>query len=201
MSLQVGNTGLSDLPRRWDVLESFMAQQGYKTFVEVGCKEGRTTGHILKTIPDSRVIAIDPWIVQEKTQDPTKETYEKWDFEDIEKQFWENVGENKDRVEMMRMTSEVAAQHCAIPNMENRSAQFDLIFIDALHDYEHVKQDIGLWWPKVRVGGILAGHDFNHRWPGCERAVAESFNLMHVGVAPDSVWFVIKVHEDQYRGA
>lgn len=75
----------------------------------------------------------------------------------------------------------------------------DLIFIDALHDYEHVKQDIALWWPKVRIGGILAGHDFNHKWPGCERAVAESFDLMQVGVAPDSVWFVMKVSEDQFR--
>jgi predicted O-methyltransferase YrrM len=193
MSLQVGNTGLSDLPRRWDVLESFMAQQGYKTFVEVGCKEGRTTGHILKTIPDSRVIAIDPWIVQEKSKDPTKETYADWDFEDIEKQFWENVGENKDRCTMERMTSQQFA--------EGNPNQYDLVFVDALHDYENVKADIRAYWPLVRVGGILAGHDFNHRWPGCERAVAESFNLMHVGVAPDSVWFVIKVHEDQYRGA
>jgi predicted O-methyltransferase YrrM len=213
MSLQVGNTGLSDLPRRWDVLESFMAQQGYKTFVEVGCKEGRTTGHILKTIPDARVIAIDPWMAQEKSKDPTKETYADWDFADIEKQFWENVGENKDRCTMERMTSEQASDEWAkrapagwsfvegTTYGETKPNQADLIFIDALHDYEHVKQDIGLWWPKVRVGGILAGHDFNHRWPGCERAVAESFNLMHVGVAPDSVWFVIKVHEDQYRGA
>jgi predicted O-methyltransferase YrrM len=194
MSLQVG-TGISQGPRRWDILASFMTQQGYTSFIEVGCKEGRTTGHILKSVPNAHVTAIDPWIVQEKSSDPTKETYENWDFEKIQKEFWDNVGENKDRCQMLRMTSEEAA------TMPGFNSQFDLIFIDALHDYEHVKQDIGLWWPKVRVGGILAGHDFNHRWPGCERAVAESFNLMHVGVAPDSVWFVIKVAEEQYRGA
>jgi predicted O-methyltransferase YrrM len=192
MSLQVG-TGISDGPRRWDILSSFMLQQSYKTFVEVGCKEGRTTGHILKTVPDSRVIAIDPWITQEKSKDPTKETYEDWDFEKIEKTFWENVGENKDRCTMERMTSQQFA--------EGNPNQYDLVFIDALHDYENVKADIRAYWPLVRIGGIMAGHDFNHRWPGCERAVAESFNLMHVGVAPDSVWFVIKVAEDQYRGA
>jgi predicted O-methyltransferase YrrM len=197
MSLQVGNSAISNMPRRWDVLESFMIQQGYKTFVEVGCKEGRTTGHILKSVPDARVIAIDPWITQEKSADPTKETYEDWDFQKIEKEFWSNVGENKALLEMWRETSEQAASHF----LERTLWPADLVFIDALHDYEHVKQDIGLWWPKVRIGGILAGHDFNHRWPGCERAVAESFNLMHVGVAPDSVWFVIKIHEDQYRGA
>lgn len=198
MSLQVGNTGLIDQPRRWDVLASFMLDQGYKTFVEVGCKEGRTAGHILKTVPDSRVIAIDPWLKQEKSADPTKETYQDWDFGDIERQFWENVGESRARCLMARMTSEAAAADLDVRGEIAGAA--DLVFVDALHDYEHVKQDIALWWPKVRIGGILAGHDFNHKWPGVERAVAESFDLMHVGVAPDSVWFVIKVSEDQYRG-
>lgn len=195
-----GNTGLVDQPRRWDVLAGFMLQQGYNTFVEVGCKEGRTTGHILKTVPDSRVIAIDPWIAQEKSTDPTKETYKDWDFAKIEAEFWANVGEHKDRCTMLRLTSEEAVDRPAHGDWKFLKQPADLIFIDALHDYEHVKQDIGLWWPKVRVGGILSGHDFNHRWPGCERAVAESFSLMHVGVAPDSVWFVVKVAEDQYRG-
>lgn len=200
MSLQVGSTGLMDGPRRWDVLAGFMLTQGYKTFVEVGAKEGRTTGHILKNVPEAQVIAIDPWIKQEKSADPTKETYEAWDFEKIEREFWENVGEHKERCEMLRMTSAQAARFDEFDEDRPNTSK-DIIFIDALHDYEHVKQDIALWWPKVRIGGILSGHDFNHKWPGCERAVAESFDLMHVGVAPDSVWFVIKVSEDQFRGA
>lgn len=203
MTLQVGSTGLMDGPRRWDIISGLMLEQGYKTFVEVGCKEGRTTGHILKTVPDSRVIAIDPWIVQDATNDPTKETYASWDFSKIEAEFWANVGENKDRCTMMRAFSDTAVwadagvcngQYIDIPQY------FDLVFIDALHDYEHVKQDIALWWPRVRIGGILSLHDFNHRWPGVERAVAESFDLMHVGVAPDSVAFVVKVAEEQFRG-
>lgn len=193
MTLQTG-TGIMGGPRRWDILASFMLEQGYKTFVEVGCKEGRTTGHILKTVPDSRVVAIDPWIVQEATHDPTKETYADWDFSQIEAEFWENVGDNKDgRCDFYRKTSEEASWLF-------HKGFADLIFIDALHDYEHVKQDIALWWPKVRIGGILSLHDFNHKWPGVERAVAESFDLMQVGVAPDSVAFILKTSEDQFRG-
>lgn len=202
MALQVGSTGLMDGPRRWDILSGLMLEQGYKTFVEIGCKEGRTTGHILNTVPDSRVIAIDPWMMQEKSDDPTKETYQSWDFQQIERTFWENVGEHKDRCGMYRKTSVLAAADW------DRNAELgwnpelaDLVFIDALHDYEHVKQDIALWWPKVRIGGILALHDFNHKWPGVERAIAESFDLMHIGVAPDSVAFIVKTFEEQFRGA
>jgi len=35
-------------------------------------------------------------------------------------------------------------------------------FIDAAHDYESVSQDLAAWGPKVREGGILAGHDAQH---------------------------------------
>lgn len=47
----------------------------------------------------------------------------------------------------------------------------DLIFIDADHTYEHVKQDIEDWKPKLSPGGILAGDDYGH--PGVRKAVDE----------------------------
>merc|ERR1711907_912810 len=31
---------------------------------------------------------------------------------------------------------------------------------DARHDFAGVVADIRAWWPKVRMGGIFAGHDF-----------------------------------------
>eukprot|EP01004_Peranema_trichophorum_P009145 NODE_7890_length_731_cov_22.569079_g7275_i0.p1 GENE.NODE_7890_length_731_cov_22.569079_g7275_i0~~NODE_7890_length_731_cov_22.569079_g7275_i0.p1 ORF type:complete len:173 (+),score=27.31 NODE_7890_length_731_cov_22.569079_g7275_i0:72-590(+) len=36
----------------------------------------------------------------------------------------------------------------------------DFIYIDARHDYEGVSEDLRLYWPKLRKGGILAGHDY-----------------------------------------
>ncbi len=35
----------------------------------------------------------------------------------------------------------------------------DLVFIDADHRFNSVKQDILNWYPKVKVDGILCGHD------------------------------------------
>jgi hypothetical protein len=192
---QAGVAPLVDMPRRWDVIASFMLEQGYKTLVEVGCKEGRTTGHVLKNVPDSRVIAVDPWCAMPDQKTVAGgETYEEWDFAKIEAEFWQNVGEHKGRCDMRRMTSEA----CAVEN-QDPMLQADVVFIDAAHDYENVKADIRRWWPLVRPGGMLIGHDFNHKWPGVERAVAESFDLMRVGVAPDSLWFVLKTGDTDVR--
>lgn len=37
---------------------------------------------------------------------------------------------------------------------------FDFVYIDANHSLASAREDIALWWPKVKAGGILAGHDY-----------------------------------------
>jgi hypothetical protein len=34
------------------------------------------------------------------------------------------------------------------------------VYIDAQHHYDAVKQDIHLWYPKVKGGGVISGHDY-----------------------------------------
>jgi predicted O-methyltransferase YrrM len=53
---------------------------------------------------------------------------------------------------------------------------FDLIFLDAMHTYEDVKNDIGRWWKHLRANGIMAFHDYGHdHFPGVKQAVDEVF--------------------------
>jgi len=49
----------------------------------------------------------------------------------------------------------------------------DLLFIDASHEYEDVKNDIILWSPKVK--GVISGHDYCDAWPGVLKAVDELY--------------------------
>jgi SAM-dependent methyltransferase len=46
----------------------------------------------------------------------------------------------------------------------------DAVFIDGAHDRKSVAADLRAWWPKVKPGGELAGHDFD--WPSVRQAVA-----------------------------
>lgn len=51
----------------------------------------------------------------------------------------------------------------------------DFVFIDADHSYGSVRADIAAWLPKVKSGGIIAGHDFAPEFPGVIQAVSEAF--------------------------
>jgi hypothetical protein len=52
-----------------------------------------------------------------------------------------------------------------------------LIYIDALHEYNAIRNDIRSWWPKLKRGGCMSGHDYSqHHWPGVYRAVNEFVN-------------------------
>lgn len=37
---------------------------------------------------------------------------------------------------------------------------FDYIYVDARHDYKGVSEDLVAWWPKLKDGGVFAGHDY-----------------------------------------
>lgn len=55
-------------------------------------------------------------------------------------------------------------------------SSLDFVFIDGNHDYETVKNDLISWFPKVKNGGIIAGHDFEVKFDGVYKAVKEFFN-------------------------
>jgi len=40
---------------------------------------------------------------------------------------------------------------------------FDFIYLDADHTYEGISKDLECWYPKLKVGGILSGHDYIER--------------------------------------
>mmetsp|Transcript_30064 Transcript_30064/g.57742 ORF Transcript_30064/g.57742 Transcript_30064/m.57742 type:complete len:327 (-) Transcript_30064:515-1495(-) len=69
------------------------------------------------------------------------------------KQALENVAAYKDVAVILRNTTLEAAAMI-------EDGTVDFVYVDARHDYASVMQDLEAWWPKLRRGGILAGHDY-----------------------------------------
>jgi predicted O-methyltransferase YrrM len=117
---------------------------------EIGVMKGNFSAAILREWPGRELLSVDPWEEVPENADHARR----------------NLAEFGERSRIMPMTSEAAAR--LVPD-----GGLDFAYIDALHDYESVKRDIEAWFPKIRPGGILAGHDYPE--PGVRAAVDEFF--------------------------
>lgn len=68
-----------------------------------------------------------------------------------------------------------------------------IVYLDAAHTYEAVKEDIKAWWPKVAPGGWLIGDDW--MWDGVRKAVEEAFPEDQIEIATTGypAWCVRKI--------
>jgi predicted O-methyltransferase YrrM len=67
-------------------------------------------------------------------------------------------------------------------------AQFDNIYIDAIHSYEACKHDIELSLPLLKPGGVISGHDYVEQTKGVAIAVEEMFPTAPLNIFADSSW-------------
>ena len=49
----------------------------------------------------------------------------------------------------------------------------DFVYIDANHEYDYVSKDIKLYYPKIKTGGFIGGHDIDN--PKVIRAVTDFY--------------------------
>jgi hypothetical protein len=142
--------------------------------VEIGVAEGYHAFKCLKTIPDiTHLTLVDPY--QKYISDGCA-----LDYSSVEKEMLKRL-KPFSNVTFLKETSEIASKR--FPNNF-----FYYVYIDANHDYEHTLQDITLWYPKVKKGGVIGGHDFSGHYPGVAKAViefAEKNNLKIYGQGAD----------------
>jgi len=72
--------------------------------------------------------------------------------------------------------------------------ELDFVYIDGCHTYEGVKRDIDLFYPKVKVGGFIGGHDFNKLHFNINKAVVEfaKKNSLEIFTGSYDDWWTVK---------
>lgn len=137
----------------------------YGKFVEIGTWLGQSAAFMAVEIANSKknidFFCVDTWNGSEEHQEDKRIKENK-----LYETFLNNISPISEYIIPMRMTSEQASKHF-------KDESLDFVFIDANHEYEEVKKDIIAWYPKVKKGGIFAGHDYSDTWQGVVKAVNE----------------------------
>jgi len=119
-------------------------------FVELGCFQGASTIYLAKLIKDAGksivIYAVDKW---ENSIAPGVEG-------SIFHEFWGNVmiAGVEQFIRPIQADSADAAKLFA-------DGSVDFCFIDADHSYNGFKRDLEGWFPKIKSGGWIGGHDYN----------------------------------------
>ena len=126
-------------------------------FVEVGAWFGKSTNHLAKKIRESKknihFTTVDTW---KGTDDEDIHQTIVGSFSgDIFYEFIDNTiySNNYGQIETIKDTSRNAAN-----NFANNS--IDYIMLDAGHSYDALKDDLKVWYNKVKPGGIVSGDDY-----------------------------------------
>lgn len=145
--------------------------------IEIGSYAGESAELFVASGAFSTLYCIDPW---EMGYDPNDTTAGDG-LPIAESEFDKRFRNNPVVVKVKRYSSD-AAQMFA-------DGAIDFIYIDGDHRYEHVKEDLELYVPKIKPGGIIAGHDYGGpSTPGVKQAVDEYFGEKPVSLYTDRSW-------------
>lgn len=157
---------------------------------EVGVWKGEFSQEIINKLDPISLFLIDPWRFessypdalyggsQVKNQQGMDETYES-----VKKRYNKNY-----RIKILRMDS-IKASKCFSDEF------FDWVYLDANHSYEFIKQDLELWFPKIKNRGVLYGDDFDviGWWNnGVTKAVDEFVNENNLNLEIKNNQFIIR---------
>lgn len=145
---------------------------GFKTGVELGVRRGDFSAAVLGVWPASRYVLVDAWMqlysrqyVTDRFDQNLRDTLHKRIVRGGCTETFEAAATASRCGTVVQLCRNWTHVHvCA---QQFSAGEFDFVYVDALHDYKGALRDISIWWPKLRPGGIMAGHDYmdvNSSW-------------------------------------
>jgi predicted O-methyltransferase YrrM len=159
------------------IFEKLIKERRPKRIIEVGSLFGASAIHMGELLKrnkiDAELTCVDTFLGSRETFFEFRE-YREAMLRDRRYSFFEEFLGNieqagfKDLINPFCQTSTNAARI-----LTELGAKFDLIYIDASHEYLDVLNDLRLWHPLLADGGVLIGDDFEDPWYGIIRAAME----------------------------
>ena len=135
---EIPDCGRNDLPQ-------FFKEMGFKVGAEIGVARGQFSEIIAKE--GLKLYCVDPYMA-----------YDEYDAPDVQERLDKEYEEAKERLSKYDCSIIRKKSMDAVKDFEDGS--LDFVYIDGHHAFTFVANDIHEWSKKVRVGGVIAGHDF-----------------------------------------
>lgn len=119
--------------------------------VEVGTHRGEFATQLLRKWKGRQLYCVDNWASGYDKGDPASNGNRTEDFVEYRKATRDY--RTASRVTTIREDEETAVDRFA-------GGSLDFAYLDANHQPDNVYESLRRWWPKIKTGGILAGHDF-----------------------------------------
>lgn len=155
------------------------------TGIEVGSFQGESTKLFFNHLDIKRLYSIDPYTDNYDTTDGTS-------FQDMKK-----VKHNfryrlaKEIKEKRLITLEMSADKAYHAFKTQRlDKDIDFIYIDGCHKYFHFVNDLKTFSNLVRPGGLICGHDYNHK--DIQIGLERYFGRPPEKIYDDQSWFYVK---------
>ena len=123
------------------------------TGCEVGVQDGHFSVTLLKRWRGSLLYSIDPW----REFEPSKYLDVANQQQAVQDRIYEGA---RNRLRKFGERSVIIRSTSAEGATQFAEGQLDFVYIDANHSYDAVVEDIRLWYPNLKPGGVLAGHDY-----------------------------------------
>ena len=127
-------------------------QQKLKIGAEIGVAYGKFSEFLLKNSKLELLVSVDP-------------------FDKNITEYYCDGSETAARLLPYGKRSTLIKATGAEASKQFSDSYFDFIYIDGDHRGEIVTQDLEAWYPKLKTGGIFAGHDYCDPQPGVKGAV------------------------------
>jgi hypothetical protein len=163
------------------------------TVVEVGVWRGEFGLELMAAFPGCNYVGVDPYALYENYTDKPGHEFNGQDQLDSLYNRVLHLVESQGGT-LLRDFSVSAAK-----TFNDRS--IDVVYLDGDHKYQAVSADIQAWWPKIRSGGILAGHDYIERShveefgviPAVQEFLArEGIEIFYITGEPYATWWTVK---------
>jgi hypothetical protein len=144
--------GVPTFKTRFGLPKLLDKEEGFHRGIELGVQEGKFSYWTLMHWTNcTEYHLVDLWGHQENYEDVANVDQASQDK--IYQLAMRDLEEYKDKIHVCRNYTPVC-----VNNYEDE--YFDYIYVDARHDFKGVWEDLVAYWPKLKVGGIMAGHDY-----------------------------------------